>query len=553
MVSYPRDVAVRPGRLYASAWTVDSTLVIEALLGGLIALVGCTAETGTQGDGAGPCDIAAKLATVPGLTVAEAPSMQNGYRFFRMTYDQPEDHTNPSGARLRQRLTLLHRDCSAPNVIHNGGYFVAQQPSPMELTRMTEANQIAMEHRFFGPSRATSPDWSKLDIAQAAADQHRVIVAFKAIYGGRWLSTGTSKGGMASIFHRRFYSDDVDGTFAYWAPIMYEGDLAQTPENRFVQFVASVGTDAACRQRLRDFQRLVLTRRSAMKAAMVSLAASQNTVYDRFLGLDKALEFATEQAPFLFGNTGRRHRAPTSRRQQHPTKKSSLFSTRSPTSSTGPTQLSRAICRSTIMPRGSSATPRTTRRTLRICSCSPDKTCHERTYRRRCRLGLYSDASMRDVQGWLRTQGKSILLLYGQNDPWTAGAFELGTAHDSFRFDVPRGQSPREDSRLARSGSRRRPRRRGPMGGRPGDGAADSSHSRRSSLATVRASTTTRAAGRGDPLTCVVCSPFTLWIRGPLQRAPAESQGSLAGQLRFRPSPRSDSEFRRVMLGMRTR
>ena len=46
---------------------------------------------------------------------------------------------------------------------------------------------------------------------------------------------------------------------------------------------------------------------------------------------------------------------------------------------------------------------------------------------------------MRDVQAWLESSAKRILLVYGQYDPWTAGAFELGAAEDSFRFDVPAG------------------------------------------------------------------------------------------------------------------
>jgi hypothetical protein len=49
----------------------------------------------------------------------------------------------------------------------------------------------------------------------------------------------------------------------------------------------------------------------------------------------------------------------------------------------------------------------------------------------------YSDATVRDIQDWVRTQGRQILLVYGQNDPWSAGAIELGAAKDSFRFFVP--------------------------------------------------------------------------------------------------------------------
>jgi hypothetical protein len=64
-------------------------------------------------------------------------------------------------------------------------------------------------------------------------------------------------------------------------------------------------------------------------------------------------------------------------------------------------------------------------------------------------IPTYGDASMRDVQTWLRTEGRRVLLIYGQYDPWSAGAFELGAAEDSFRFDVPEGNHRSKILRLA--------------------------------------------------------------------------------------------------------
>jgi hypothetical protein len=46
---------------------------------------------------------------------------------------------------------------------------------------------------------------------------------------------------------------------------------------------------------------------------------------------------------------------------------------------------------------------------------------------------------MFDIQLWLATAGKRVMLVYGQNDPWSAGAFALGLAQDSYRYDVPGG------------------------------------------------------------------------------------------------------------------
>jgi len=72
----------------------------------------------------------------------------------------------------------------------------------LEPTRLLDANQIIVEHRFFDDSRPSPADWTKLTIAQQAADDHRTVVALAQIYTGAWVNTGISKGGMTcgSVF-----------------------------------------------------------------------------------------------------------------------------------------------------------------------------------------------------------------------------------------------------------------------------------------------------------------------------------------------------------------
>ena len=60
---------------------------------------------------------------------------------------------------------------------------------------------------------------------------------------------------MTSIFHRRFHPDDVDGTIAYVAPVLYADDMVESPNNRFIQFLQKVGPDPQCRENLKTFQR----------------------------------------------------------------------------------------------------------------------------------------------------------------------------------------------------------------------------------------------------------------------------------------------------------
>ena len=102
-----------------------------------------------------------------------------------------------------------------------------------------------MEYRFFTPSRPKPADWSKLDIWQAASDQHRIFKALKKIYGKNWLATGGSKGGMTATYYRRFYPNDMDGTVAYVAP----NDVRNDEDSAYDDFFEKVGT-TECRDRL---------------------------------------------------------------------------------------------------------------------------------------------------------------------------------------------------------------------------------------------------------------------------------------------------------------
>lgn len=174
---------------------------------------------GAGGQGGVAVDIKEQLAGIEGAMVVEQTSEIDGYRFFLIEFDQPVDHENPAGQRFKQRIALHHRDAAAPTVLASTGYMLWLPSQYLEEpTSMVGGNQLVVEHRYFSPSRPEPADWSKLTIQQAAADHHRVVQAFSPIYSGKWISTGVSKGGMTSVYHHKFYPDDVYGTIAYVAP-----------------------------------------------------------------------------------------------------------------------------------------------------------------------------------------------------------------------------------------------------------------------------------------------------------------------------------------------
>jgi hypothetical protein len=160
-----------------------------------------------------PPDLLAALQALPNVADAtEQPTQTSGYHYIVLHFRQPVDHQDPSSGTFLQEVSLLHRDLAAPLVVWTSGYWDYYLDKTVELTHLLSANQISIEHRYFGESRPQPPDWSKLTIDQMAADEHEIVSALRTLYTGAAISSGGSKGGMTAMFYRRFYPNDVDGT-----------------------------------------------------------------------------------------------------------------------------------------------------------------------------------------------------------------------------------------------------------------------------------------------------------------------------------------------------
>ena len=95
-------------------------------------------------------------------------------------------------------------------VMFLSGYFNytflgAEGHLPVRRRQDHGANQISVEHRFYGDSVPHPTPWKYLTVWQQAADEHHVAQVFKKLYQARWLVTGVSKGGETAIFHDYFY------------------------------------------------------------------------------------------------------------------------------------------------------------------------------------------------------------------------------------------------------------------------------------------------------------------------------------------------------------
>jgi len=233
----PRDTATSDGPAAACDAVVWS------------APAGCTAT-----------DLEGKLRCIPGLEVTPRTDLDiPGYQRFDLVLTQPIDHAHPEAGTFGQRAMLLHTSETAPMVLATGGYQLSTRQT--EPTQLLAANQISYEHRFFAASRPEPADWSKLDIQQAAGDAHALAAALHWLYPGRWVNTGGSKGGMTSVYQRRFHPCDVDATVAYVAPTSLG-----TVDPSYVAFLDQVGgaDRAACRADLVAFQRRLLEQRAEL-------------------------------------------------------------------------------------------------------------------------------------------------------------------------------------------------------------------------------------------------------------------------------------------------
>ena len=139
----------------------------------------------------------------------KVPSYTEYYEFW---YEQPIDHENPSKGSFKQKVLLGHRDFKAPMVAILEGYGIFS-PMPSELSQLFKTNQLTIEHRFFNKSKPEGDTpWADLTLKQAATDQHKIIQTLrqKVYPNTRWVSTGISKGGQTTVYHRYFYPNDVE-------------------------------------------------------------------------------------------------------------------------------------------------------------------------------------------------------------------------------------------------------------------------------------------------------------------------------------------------------
>lgn len=234
------------------------------------------------------------------IPIVDSFRVINNDPLFKSTYEVwfrvPLDHNNPNSPSFPLRAYYSHRSFTRPMVVVIDGYTM-YTPRSNEITRILGANQLTIEHRFFSRSRPKdSIPWSYLNIRQAAADAHLIISHFKPHYQTKWVSTGISKSGQATIFHRRFYPNDVDVSVPYVAPLNFSYE-----DKRVYDFLNKVGS-SECRKKIREFQLALFKQKNKLLPKLDSLSRQKNWQFS--MGLSRAYDLSVLEYEFAFWQWG---------------------------------------------------------------------------------------------------------------------------------------------------------------------------------------------------------------------------------------------------------
>ncbi|MBN1925059.1 MAG: peptidase [Prolixibacteraceae bacterium] len=227
------------------------------------------------------------------------------YPFFTETYeilvDQYLDHGNPSAGKFIQRVVLSNYNKYSPVVFVTEGYhanYAVKDTYINELSKIIEANQVVVEHRYFGKSMPDNPNWDYLTIKNACADLHRIYKIIGRIYNNKnkWIATGISKGGQNTLAYKALYPDDMDIWIPYVAPNNFSLE-----EKRHSKFISSVGSKKI-RQKIEDFQKDVLAGRDSIQPLLDSLIIAENFTFS--IPNEKVLDYCVLEYSFSFWQWG---------------------------------------------------------------------------------------------------------------------------------------------------------------------------------------------------------------------------------------------------------
>lgn len=372
------------------------------------------------------------LSGLPGVSIEKLQHRTPFEEKYLLHIPQYIDHKDTSLGTFSQRVYVMLREKEAPVVFttegYNGGYG-GYLMYMNELDAYLNANEILVEHRYFGPSSPDPLNWQYMTVENAAGDHHHVIQLLKPFFTGKWVSTGISKGGQTAMYHRAFFPDDVDATVGYVCPLNFSVE-----EQRCYDFLDQVGS-AYCRERIHDFQKMLLCNKARYMPAFDTVIKEKGLKYP--MGDTAGFELTVLEYSFAFWQWGQ-------------TKCESI-----PDETASPAEaikhLDKVAGLDWVSEEGiKGMQPFFYQALTEIGFYGYDHSefdaCVEalsvQSFDFTCPEGvdcIYNPATMEKVDNFVRHHGSNMIFIYGEWDPWSAPAVQLTGKTNSFKVVKPEG------------------------------------------------------------------------------------------------------------------
>ena len=289
---------------------MEKRLIIATLLITSFVLAGCTPEK-KEVDPRSFDTIKERLQHLDCVNKIKSFGGNDYYQsVYQIEFKQYIDHNNKSLGTFNQTVELGFNGFDKANVYVSSGYMIYDDNSysagENELAFLLGCNYVFVEHRYFNRSLPVSIDyttnttWQYLTTEQAAADAHEIVTQFKRILDGKWLSTGSSKGGMTTELYAYYYPGDMDIYVPYVAPM-----CQSFSDKRMIKFLYEEAGDtrygetkaAKMRNDILSFQLKMLEWRNTLAPAFYEYGLESGAVYSNYLTQDNlydacVLEFA---------------------------------------------------------------------------------------------------------------------------------------------------------------------------------------------------------------------------------------------------------------------
>lgn len=211
-----------------------------------------------------------------------------------MKIRQNVDGDNADKGTFEQRIFVCLRDINAPTVIVTEGYSASYgtfSRYDIELGRLFGANIVLCEYRYFDQSVPEPCNWDYLTVVNSLRDLHHVRQTLGQIFKGKWISTGSSKGGQTTMFYRAYYPDDVDASVSYVAPLN-----RSVEDGRHEKFLAKKAGTAEDRAIVLRAQQEMLKRRDTMIPLFKKFCDEHH--YQFYLPIDEIYDYMVLEYAF---------------------------------------------------------------------------------------------------------------------------------------------------------------------------------------------------------------------------------------------------------------